>query len=86
MSNDDKVRENRLRRAATRQRVTLTKRRRMDPRAWDYGRFDLYDREGQRLNDDNGLTIDQVEAHLLGDSDDESDEVDEDRLVDAHAG
>ncbi|MFI6270711.1 hypothetical protein [Micromonospora zamorensis] len=86
MDNDDKVRENRLRRSASRQRVTLTKRRRIDPRAWDYGRFDLYDHQGNRLNDDNGLTIDQVETHLIGDPNDGADEQDDDKLVGTPVG
>lgn len=86
MSNDEKVRENRLRRAATRQRVTLTKRRRLDPRAWDYGRFDLHGPDGTRLNDDNGLTLEQVEARLLGDPEDDSDDAGQAELVGAHAG
>ncbi len=39
----DKVRENRLRRAAARQRCQLVKSRRRDPNAWDYGTYMLVD-------------------------------------------
>ena len=37
------VRENRLRRAASRQGLNLTKSRRRDPRAYDYDRYMLVD-------------------------------------------
>jgi hypothetical protein len=40
----EKVRENRLRRAAERQGLTLSKSRRRDPRAKDYGTYQLGDR------------------------------------------
>lgn len=38
-----KVRENRLRRAAARQDLRISKARRMDPRAVDYGRYYVHD-------------------------------------------
>ncbi len=40
---DEKVRENRLRRAAKRQDLALHKSRRRDPRATDYGCYKLVD-------------------------------------------
>ncbi|MFF0469349.1 hypothetical protein ACFYPX_18195 [Micromonospora zamorensis] len=74
MNTDEKVRENRLRRAADRQRVTLTKSRRRDPKAWDYGRYWLHDQAGNRICPEEGLTIDQVEQHLVGDDESADDE------------
>lgn len=69
MSNN--VRENRLRRAAERQGFRLVKSRRRDPRALDYGRFMIVDRDNRavagELNTGRGLTIDQVESFLNGD-------------------
>jgi len=44
MSDEDKIRENRLRRAAQRQSLALTKSRRRDPRATDYGMYKLIDK------------------------------------------
>ena len=41
----EKVRENRLRRMAERQRLELRKSRRRDPRAKDYGRWYIVDVE-----------------------------------------
>lgn len=42
---DDKVRENRLRRMAARQGLTLHRSRRRDPRALDYGGYWLVDQQ-----------------------------------------
>lgn len=64
MSNQDKVRENRLRRAAARQGLTLSRSRRRDPRARDFGRYWLADADGTLRCDEGGLTIDQVEEQL----------------------
>jgi hypothetical protein len=64
---DEKVRENRLRRAAQRQGLELRKIRRRDPRAIDYGRWWLIDVEtgGVWLDQGRfGLTIDEVEEWL----------------------
>ena len=64
---DEKVRENRLRRAAERQGLELRKIRRRDPRAIDYGRFWLIDSEtgGVWLDQGRfGLSIDEVEEWL----------------------
>lgn len=43
MEPGDKARENRLRRAAARQGLRVSKVRRMDPRAVDYGRYHITD-------------------------------------------
>lgn len=56
MVDTDKVRENRLRRMAARQGLTLQKSRLRDPRAIGYGLYQLGDRQG--------LTLDQVEKQL----------------------
>lgn len=85
MNNDEKVRENRLRRAADRQRVTLTKSRRRDQKAWDYGRFWLHDHTGALICPEDGLTIEQVEQRLLGDED-QDESHDEERLVGTSVG
>ena len=45
----DKVRENRLRRMATRQGLHLVKSRRRDPQALDFGTYGLADRDGGRV-------------------------------------
>lgn len=64
----DKVRENRARRAAERQGLTLLKSRRRDRRALGYGRYQLNDVDGRtvagRLDSNDALTIEQVEHHL----------------------
>lgn len=73
MDNKTKARENRLRQAAARQRMTLHRSRRRDPRGWDYGRYWLVpDRgpvvgargRGADLGDPPGLTLDEVEDWL----------------------
>ena len=69
---DDKVRENRLRRAADRQGLILVKSRRRDPRALDYGTFGLVDsRTGAVVAQGSergfGLTLDQVEDYVTRD-------------------
>jgi hypothetical protein len=71
----DKVRENRLRRAVERRGFQLQKRRRRDPRAWDYGTYQIVDpilnavvwadwATGQGY----GLTLEDVEEWLAGDT------------------
>ncbi len=62
---DAKVRENRLRRMAERQGLTLTKSRRRDPRALDFGLYWLADANGVTLTPEQGIDIDGVEAFLL---------------------
>lgn len=58
----DKARENRLRRAAARQGLTLTKSRRRDPRALDYGKYSLINLNTMASQTD--LTLDAVEELL----------------------
>lgn len=77
MPNDEKVRENRLRRMAERQGLMLVKSRRRDPRALDYGLYWLAsDTKGNRVGRHGGqeavsafakgwgMTLDQVEGQL----------------------
>jgi hypothetical protein len=66
MTDEDKVRENRLRRAAHRQGITLMKSRRRDPRAFDYGVYWLADENEWLLTPEQGITLDEIEAWLLG--------------------
>lgn len=68
----DKVRENRLRRAAERQGLRLVKSRRRDPRAIGFGGFMLVDvatnsAVAGEVDSARALDLDQVENHLLGD-------------------
>ena len=64
MSDEEKIRENRLRRMASRQGLILRKSRRRDPRAIDYGDWYLIDARYNYLvaTCDN---LDQVEYQLL---------------------
>ena len=71
MPEHDKVRENRLRRAADRQGLILEKSRRRDPRSVGFGTFRLVDARTNGIvasgtDDDYGLDLDAVEEHLLG--------------------
>lgn len=62
-STPDKIRENRLRRMAQRQGMTVHRSRRRDPLAIDFGTFALDDlATGRRLLE--GLTIDELEREL----------------------
>lgn len=65
----EKVRENRLRRMAERQGLELQKSRRRDPRAYDYGTYQLIDPYTNTIavgdtNRGYGLTLDEVEKAL----------------------
>jgi hypothetical protein len=62
----DKARENRARRAADRQGLTLEKSRRRDPRARDFARWWIYDLESgdELLGGKWGVTFDEVETYL----------------------
>lgn len=60
MDNASKVRENRLRRMATRQGLQLHRSPRRDTRALDYGLYRLLP------GDDTWISIDEVQAHLTG--------------------
>jgi hypothetical protein len=69
---DEKVRENRLRRAAERQGLKLVKSRRRDPRALGYGGYMIIDPDlnavvAGELDSSQALDLDQVEAWLDGD-------------------
>jgi hypothetical protein len=64
MSDTDKIRENRLRRAAQRQGLALTKSRRRDERAWDYGTYFLSDQSTTGMVTDQYCTLDDIEEHL----------------------
>ncbi len=70
---DEKVRENRLRRMAERQGLKLSKSPRRDPRALDYNRWMVVadGAEGHPLIGAQGghtyyFTLDEIEAHLTG--------------------
>ncbi|MEU8220897.1 hypothetical protein AB0C47_34715 [Micromonospora taraxaci] len=64
----DKVRENRLRRMADRQGLTLVKSRRRDPRALDFGVYWLADPSTSTMRTgERGLSLDEIEAYLVGD-------------------
>jgi hypothetical protein len=65
----DKVRENKLRRMAARQRVVISKSRTRDPRAADFGRFMLTDSSHSTVlvgGDPHAYsaTLDEIEAWL----------------------
>jgi hypothetical protein len=69
MDTTDKIRENRLRRAAQRQGLALTKSRRRDPRAYDFGTFMLVDTSTNAvvaygLESGYGMSLDEVETAL----------------------
>jgi hypothetical protein len=71
MSDTDKIRENRLRRAAQRQGLMLAKSRRRDPRASDYGTYMLVDAQTNTLiawglPPGYGMSLDDVEDALRG--------------------
>lgn len=74
MNGTDKVRENRLRRAAARQGLALVKRRRFDPRALDFGLFvlisltvgDVQQAAASAFERREGKTLDQIEQELTG--------------------
>lgn len=55
---DPKVRENRLRRMAKRQGLELVKSRRRDPRALDFGAYQLVGAS------EVGATLDEIEEYL----------------------
>lgn len=61
----EKVRENRLRAAAQRQGLRLSRSRRRDPRALDYGQYWLTNADQQVVCAEQGLTLDEVEDFLL---------------------
>ena len=62
--NAEKVRENRLRRAADRQGFKLRKSARRDPRALDYGIWYLTSATGTTQAPEQGMTLDEIEQYL----------------------
>jgi len=71
MSDEEKIRENRLRRMAERQGLKLEKSRRRDPRAWDFGTYQLVDPYTNTIVAHNfatgrgyGLSLDEIEEYL----------------------
>ena len=65
---EEKVRENRLRRMAKRQRLELQKSRRRDVRAYDYGTWWIVEPQSNALvaGGELGMTLDEVERYLVG--------------------
>ena len=63
---DAKVRVNRLRRVAARQGMRISKSRRRDPRALDYGRYWISGENRALLTSEYGVTLDEVEEFLSG--------------------
>jgi len=61
----EKVRENRLREAAKRQGLELSKSRRRDPRALDFGRWQVIDASRGAVVAECD-SIDEVESYLDG--------------------
>jgi hypothetical protein len=71
MSYDEKVRENRARRAAERQGLKLEKSRRRDPRALEFGTYRLVHEKTKTIVAGNrpqgyGFDLDAIEAVLEG--------------------
>jgi hypothetical protein len=69
MQEAEKVRENRLRRAAARQGLRLEKSRRRDPRALGYGTYQLVNERTNQVTAGDltagyGLTLEDVERAL----------------------
>lgn len=74
---EDKVRENRLRRMAARQGLRLEKSRRRDPRALDYGGWMIVDLRSNAVVAGGSpipfrLSLDDVEAWLTDDREEEA--------------
>lgn len=69
MHNEEKVRLNRLRRVADRRGVTITKSRRRDPQAPDFGRYYLHEVSERFLRNASATceSLDEVEQALLTD-------------------
>jgi hypothetical protein len=69
MDADDKIRENRIRRMAERQGLTIRKSRRRDPRAVDYGKYWVFEAATDVLvaGGQPGLNLDGVEDWLTTD-------------------
>lgn len=72
MTEEDKVRANRLRRAAARQGLQLIKSRRRDPRALDYGGWMITELSTSTVvagatPREYSMSLDDVEKYLTGD-------------------
>jgi hypothetical protein len=69
MNAEDKIRENRIRRMAQRQELTIRKSRRRDPRAVDYGKYWVFEATTDVLvaGGQSGLNLDGVEDWLTTD-------------------
>lgn len=70
MTENEKVRENRLRRMAGRQGMRLVKSRRRDPNALDFGCFALVDHQTNGINFGAGpfgydASLNDIETYLL---------------------
>lgn len=72
MSQEEKIRENRLRRMASRQGLAIRKSRTRDPRAIDYGRWVIIDPYADAVVAGTGgigrphWSLDDVERYLEG--------------------
>ena len=68
MVTHEKVKENRLRQMAKRQRLRASKSPRRDPRVYDYGRWVVTDTNGRRVmgGPEFDQSIDDVERFLRG--------------------
>jgi hypothetical protein len=62
----EKVRENRLRRMATRRGLVLVKSRRRDPGALDFGAYWLLDERNRHVSGEVGMDLDGIQAFLTG--------------------
>jgi hypothetical protein len=66
MGQEEKVRDNRLRRVAERRGMKLIRSRRRDPKALDYSLYWLTDaRTGEMVSPEAGLGIDEIERRFL---------------------
>lgn len=61
-----KTREIRLRRTAERRGYHVSKSRRRDPLALDYGRWTVTDQHGQVVSGPHGFTLDELDQYLTG--------------------
>lgn len=66
MDREEKARDIRLRAKAERQGMTVTRSRRRDPDAVGYGKYFIHGSDGQLLTLASGITLDEVEAFLVG--------------------
>ncbi|TKV61348.1 hypothetical protein FDO65_07050 [Nakamurella flava] len=64
LSQDDKPREQRARRAAARQGLRLTRSRTRNERAYDFGQYFLSDSHNWLQSSEYGMNLDEVEEYL----------------------